>query len=452
MKKWLTFKESTLVMSMLFGMFFGAGNLIFPVYMGQLAGKNVVYAVIGFLITGVSLPLLAVAALGKTRSHSIYDLSSKVSKRYGRFFTTALYLTIGPCFAIPRCATTSYETGIISILGGDNNFYLLIFTFLFFIFVAYFSLKSDKILTYIGKILNPIFLCFLAVVLFKVFSEPMASFSSIEASESYINNPLFNGFYEGYNTMDALAGLAFGIVVVNVVKNCGLVDDDAVATNTIAAGITSCLLMGVIYVAMAFAGANSPTTIGMCANGGEALAKIATYYFGNTGTIILACIVTLACLKTAVGLTISCSEAFYELLNKKIDKKILTIFFLVISFTIANLGLNQIIKLSIPVLMFLYPLAIVLILLALSSNIFRKTPFIYKTTIYVTFPFALLELIKSLPFDIDIVKKTNNLVNILPLGSIGLEWLLPSFIAFVLSLIYAKTIYNKDKIKQSVSM
>ncbi|MBQ0035776.1 MAG: branched-chain amino acid transport system II carrier protein [Firmicutes bacterium] len=443
MKKWLTFKESVLIMSMLFGMFFGAGNLILPVYMGQLAGKNVVYAVIGFLITGVSLPLLAVAALGKSRSQSLYDLSSRVSKNYGKFFTTALYLTIGPCFAIPRCATTSYAVGVAPMLDADNNLYLFVFSFLFFVAAAYFSLRSDKILTYIGKILNPIFLCFLAIILFKAFTNPMASFSTIEASESYINNSLFNGFYEGYNTMDALAGLAFGIVVVNVVRSHGLVDGDAVAANTIVAGITSCLLMGVIYVALAFAGANSPTTIGICANGGEALSKIATYYFGDVGTIFLACIVTFACLKTAVGLIISCSEAFYELQNHKIDKKVLAIVFLAISFTIANLGLNQIINFSIPVLMFLYPLAIVLILLALSSNAFKKTPFVYRTTIYAALPFALLELIKSLPFDIKIVKVVNNLVNALPLGNIGLEWLLPSFVVFVISLIYAKTFYKK---------
>jgi len=282
------------------------------------------------------------------------------------------------------------------------------------------------------------FLCFLAVLLIKVFNNPMADYKSIAAVDTYATNALFEGFYEGYNTMDALAGLAFGIVVVRVLRDLDLKDGDAVAANTVIAGITSCLLMGAIYIALALAGAQSTTTIGLCSNGGEALAKIAKYYFSDTGAILLACIVTAACLKTAVGLIISCAETFTSLFNNKLSQKTWTLIFLVVSFLIANLGLNQIISYSIPLLMFLYPLSIVIILLALSSNLFHKTPFVYKTTIYATLPFALLELIKSLPLSDSTSVLVNNLVNNLPLGNLGLEWLLPSLVVFGLSLACAK--------------
>jgi len=444
MKKWLTLKESIFVMSMLFGLFFGAGNLIFPVYMGQLAGANVFKAVIGFLITGVTLPLLAVAALGKSRSNGLYDLGLKVSKPYSLFFTCLLYLTIGPCFTIPRCATTSFSVGVTPIIGGDSKLSLFIFTLCFFLAAAFFSLKAEKILTWVGKFLNPLFLGFLAILLIQVFINPMADYKSVEAIDTYANNPLFNGFYEGYNTMDALAGLAFGIVVVSVLRGLKLVDGDAVAANTVVAGITSCVLMGIIYIALALAGAQSSSTIGICSNGGEALAKIAEYYFGEVGALLLACIVTLACLKTAVGLIISCSETFASLFKTKISQKGWAVIFLVVSFLIANLGLNQIIKLSIPFLMFLYPLSMVLIFLALASNLFHKTPFVYKTTIYATLPFATLELLKSLSIDSKVVTIAQNIVNALPLGTLGLEWLLPALIVFAISLAYAKLFVKVD--------
>ena len=438
MKKNLTLKETILISSMVFGMFFGAGNLIFPVYMGQVAGKNVLQASLGFLITGVSLPLFAIAALGKSHSNSLYDLGLKVSKKFSIFFTCVLYLSIGPFFAIPRCATTSFTVGITPLLEGDSKIALFIFSLIFFLFAAYFSIKSNKIMIYIGKILNPIFLITLFILLFISLINPMADYRSIEASGTYVSSAFLNGFYEGYNTMDALAGLAFGIVIVTVIRNLGIKDDNNVANNTIKAGVFACLLMGIIYIALAYAGAMSPTTIGLCSNGGEVLSKLAQYYFGNFGAILLAIIVTIACLKTVIGLIISCSETFTELFNNKISQKSWTIIFIIISFLIANLGLNQIISISVPVLMFSYPIAIILILTALAKNLFNNNTLVYKTTVYTATIFACLELIKSLPFNWKIITYVKNLVLLLPLGSYGLEWLIPSLIVFIISTIYVK--------------
>ena len=160
MKQKLSFKEYIYVASMLFGMFFGAGNLIFPVYMGQVAGRNMWAAVLGFLITGVGLPLLGVAALGISRSNGLFDLSHKVGRPYAFFFTCALYLTIGPFFAIPRCATTSFTVGLEQILPHDDKswLYLLLFSLLFFAVTLVLSLRPGKILTYVGKVLTHTFI------------------------------------------------------------------------------------------------------------------------------------------------------------------------------------------------------------------------------------------------------------------------------------------------------
>ena len=214
MKRKLSAKEYTYVASMLFGLFFGAGNLIFPVHLGQMAGSNVWLAILGLLITGVGLPLLGVAALGISRSAGLFDLSSKVSRPYAMFFTCALYLTIGPFFAIPRCATTSFTVGLEQVLPQDGNttLYLLLFSVAFFAAALFFALRPGKILTWVGKILTPCFLVFLAILVVVVLATPGVSVAEVTPLGGYADQPFFTGFLEGYNTMDALASLAFGII------------------------------------------------------------------------------------------------------------------------------------------------------------------------------------------------------------------------------------------------
>ena len=187
MKRKLTAKEYTYVASMLFGLFFGAGNLIFPVHLGQMAGSNVWQAILGLLITGVGLPLLGVAALGISRSNGLFDLSSKVNRPYAMFFTCALYLTIGPFFAIPRCATTSFTVGLEQILPHDDKswLYLLLFSLLFFAVTLILSLRPGKILTYVGKVLTPCFLVFLAIMVFVTILHPTTSIGAVEPQGAY---------------------------------------------------------------------------------------------------------------------------------------------------------------------------------------------------------------------------------------------------------------------------
>ena len=296
MKQKLSFKEYVYVASMLFGMFFGAGNLIFPVYMGQVAGRNVWPAIVGFLVTGVGLPLLGVAALGISRSSGLFDLSRKVGRPYAYFFTCALYLTIGPFFAIPRCATTSFTVGLEQVLpnGGSSRVYLLLFSLLFFAATLFFSLRPGKILTYVGKILTPCFLAFLAILVIVTMLNPTIHIGAVEPQGAYAAQPFFTGFLEGYNTMDALASLAFGIVVVQVIRDLGVSRPESVAMTTVRSGIFSCLLMGVIYLLVTVMGTWSRGALEAAPNGGTALAQIAQHYLGHAGLLVLAATVTLA--------------------------------------------------------------------------------------------------------------------------------------------------------------
>ncbi len=443
MKKRLTFKETLMVTSMLFGLFFGAGNLIFPIYMGTLAGRNIWNALGGFLVTGVGLPILGVAALGISRSDGLLELSGKVGKGYAKFFTCLLYLTIGPFFAIPRCATVPYEVGAVPILGGNaSGLSLLIFSFIFFAVVLWFSLRPGGILTWVGKILNPIFLVVLGILVVTALFSPAASIKDIAPSAGYSTEAFFTGFLEGYNTMDALAGLAFGIIVVNVIRQRGIKQPEHVAENTVFAGIFSGLLMAVIYIADAIVGTQCMGVFGAeksFTNGGEVFAAVAEYYFGDLGAIILAAIVTFACLKTAVGLVTSCGETFEEMFPKTFKYNIWAITFCVVSFLIANLGLSTIIEYSIPVLMFLYPLAITLILLALFGKYFNHSRIVYICVTGFTFVAALFDLFKALPENVVSALHLETVIaaaeKFLPLFSQGLGWLCPAAVGLIIGLI-----------------
>ena len=418
MKRKLTAKEYTYVASMLFGLFFGAGNLIFPVHLGQMAGSNVWQAILGLLITGVGLPLLGVAALGISRSNGLFDLSSKVNRPYAMFFTCALYLTIGPFFAIPRCATTSFTVGLEQVLpqNGSNTLYLLLFSAAFFAAALFFALRPGKILTWVGKILNPCFLVFLGILVVVALLSPSAAIADVEPLGDYASQPFFAGFLEGYNTMDALASLAFGIIVVQVIRDLGVDDPTAVAGSTVRAGIFSSLLMAFIYIAVTIAGTQSRGVLEASENGGTALAQIAQHYLGSAGLFILAATVTLACLKTAVGLITSCAETFT-----------------------ANLGLSAIISYSLPVLMFLYPLSIALIALALLGKFFGHDRTVYCWTIGFTLIAAVYDLIIALPESVfnaihgPAIKAFGQ--QYLPFANLGLGWICPTLIGAAIGLI-----------------
>ena len=399
MKQKLSGRDYTYVASMLFGMFFGAGNLIFPVHMGQMAGANVWPAVIGFCVTGVGLPLLGVAALGISRSGGLFELGSRVGKPYSMFFTCLLYLTIGPLFAIPRCATVSFTTGITPLLGADSpeRLYLLLFSAVFFAFVLFFSLRPGKITVWIGKIINPLFLFFFAVLMLAALLAPGAAVSAVEPVEAYRSDAFFPALIEGYGTMDAIAGLAFGIVVIDVIRRMGVDNDDAIAEDVLSSGLLTGALMALIYVVSIVVGAQSRGLFELSENGGIALTQIAGHYLGGVGLFILAFTITFACLKTSIGLVTACSETFVKMTNGKISYRTWAILFTVFSFAVSNIGLSAIIEYSVPMLMLIYPPAIALILLAFIGKFFAHDRAVYVATMIGTWAAAIFDCMKTLP-------------------------------------------------------
>ena len=434
--KKLTLRQKILVAGTLFGMFFGAGNLIFPVHLGQMAGRNALPAIIGFIITAVGIPILGVAAIGVTHSDGLQTLSGKVGKGYGIFFTCLLYLTIGPLFAIPRCATVSFTTGITPLLGADSpeRLYLLLFSAVFFAFVLFFSLRPGKITVWIGKIINPLFLFFFAVLMLAALLAPGAAVSAVEPVDAYRSDAFFPALIEGYGTMDAIAGLAFGIVVIDVIRRMGVDNDDAIAEDVLSSGLLTGALMALIYVVSIVVGAQSRGLFELSENGGIALTQIAGHYLGGVGLFILAFTITFACLKTSIGLVTACAETFSKMTNGKISYRSWAILFTVFSFAVSNIGLSAIIEYSIPMLMLIYPPAIALILLAFLGKFFAHDRTVYIATMIGTWAAAIFDCMKTLPAPVQTALHLDAPIAFaaahLPLFDKNLGWLLPAVIGF----------------------
>ncbi|MEK9198282.1 branched-chain amino acid transport system II carrier protein [Lysinibacillus halotolerans] len=443
MQQKLSFSTYAIIGTMLFGMFFGAGNLIFPIQMGQLAGTNFWPALIGFLITAIGLPFMGILAIGLSGSNGLRDIASRVHPLFGVVFAVALYLTIGPFFAIPRTATVPFVVGFEPYINPvHSSLYLGLFSFVFFAIVYYFSLNPAKILDYIGKYLTPAFLLFLFMLIVIAIVKPMGHFNN--PTGDYSDLAFITGFKEGYNTMDALASLAFGIVVINAIKGQGITDSKEIAKATWKSGIFAMLLMVLIYGLITYMGASSVSAIGTYDNGGLIFSAVAQHYFGSLGSILLAVIIVLACLKTSIGLITSCSE-FFNQICPKVSYKLFVLILCLMSFLIANFGLNNIIQYAVPVLMLLYPLAIVLILLTLCSSLFGNKQSVYATAMFFTFCVSFFDgyttLIDSLPSAsiplFDSIKSFY--MDNLPFYDIGLGWILPALVGIFIGFLWPKS-------------
>ncbi len=439
----LNLKQNILVGSLLFGLFFGAGNLIFPVGLGQNSGQNVGIATIGFLISGVGIPILGIVASALSESDSLYYMANPVGHKFSVFFTCLLYLSIGPFFAIPRTATVAFEVGIRAFVGDANiKIWLAIFSALFFIAVLYFSLKPGKLIDNIGKFMTPLLIILLLVLIVFSFVNPMGEFGGAIATEKYMVNPFSVGLLDGYNTMDALASLAFAIIIITNIRNFGINNSSQIATEAIKSGIVCLILMSFIYASLSFIGATSLGVFEPADNGGLVLSMVSDHYLGNAGKILLAGIFVVACLKTAIGLISACAQMFSEMFENSFSYNQYAVGFTILSFLIANLGLNAIISLSIPVLMFSYPIAIVLIVLGLLYKLIHKNKTIYKWTIGLTVIAALIDFMAALPKSISgssVVLYIIEFAKIyLPGFSIGFGWIVPAVVGFIIGMILSK--------------
>ena len=403
---------------MLFALFFGAGNLIFPPYLGQQAGTNTIPAMVGFLITGCGLPLLGVVSVGWS-GKNLQGMGARVAPWYGIFMVAAISLTIGPFFAIPRTCSTSYEMSVVPILGSFGQAGLFVYSLLFFALTWWLSVSPSKLVDRVGKLLTPIMLVLLFALFAAYIAAPMGEWQAPAAAKYGDAASAFSsGFIEGYNTMDGLAGLLFGILVVDAVRLTGRTDPHAIAGDTFRSGVVAMFFMCIIYVFLGFIGASSVVPLGMQENGAPLLVGSMNWYFGAAGPLLLSVIVLLACLTTSIGLVASVSALFHALVPSVSTKTFVTVFSL-LSCGIANFGLTTIIKAAVPVLVFLYPLTVALIILTFLNGAFRGSPLVHRTATLFTFFPALydgLAVLDAVP------ESVVSVMNALPLAQYGLAW------------------------------
>lgn len=418
----------------LLAMFFGAGNLIFPPMLGLQSGQHLFWALAGFIFTGVGLPLMGVTAVARAGG-DLELIANKVHPLFSKIITTLAVLCIGPLLAIPRTAATTYEVAVSPFLENVNpgtaQYALLLTSLFFFALTMFFVLKPTSVLDYVGKILTPILIVFLGLIIIKGVVAPLGSIGP----GSY-TNPFSQGFLEGYNTMDAIASVIFGMIIVKGIKDKGITNNSEIAKITILSGIIAAVGLAFIYIGLAYIGATTGTTFAG-ENPGQMLSYIAEALFGPLGKLIIAIVMTLACLTTSIGLVASCAEYFSRLTNNAISYKLLAIITTIISFILANMGLSKILSISVPILVNIYPVIIVLIMLALFHNLFKGKREVYVYSICGVILILIADIIGSLELNLGI--KTGfvrQLLSYLPLHQQGLGWVIPTLLAAFLALIF----------------
>lgn len=419
---------------MTFALFLGAGNIIFPPSAGMAAGQNMGQAAFGFLLTGVGLPLLTVVALARVGG-GMERLTAPLGKSAGTLLAVAVYLAIGPLFATPRTAVVSFEMGVAP-FTGNSGMPLLLYTLAYFVAVLFLSLNPGRLVDRIGKFITPVLLAALLVLGGAALFAPAGEVGV--TSDSYQAAPFVQGFLQGYLTMDTLGALVFGIVIATAIRDRGVSDAGLVTRYSVVAGIIAAVGLSLVYMALFYLGATSQGIAGDAQNGVQILTTYVQHTFGTTGSLLLSVVITLACLTTAVGLLTACGEFFSGLLP--ISYRTVVILFGLFSLGVANQGLTQLISVSVPVLVGLYPLAIVLVALSLLDRLWLSQRLVFVPVMAVTLIFGVFDGIAATGRQ-DLIP---SFISRLPLAEQSLGWLIPALATLVLAAVFDR-ILGKPK-------
>lgn len=402
-------KEILILGFALFSMFFGAGNLLFPPSVGVAVGKEWFQAGLGFFLTGIGLPLLGILAF--TKVGSLDEFANKVSNRFNTIYSTILILVIGPLFAIPRTGSTTFEMGVLPLFPNSNPTVIAIVTSVVFFGITLFLVLNESSITDIlGKFLTPIILTILSLITILGITSDLGT-----PVDSIINgNPFSYGFVSGYQTMDALASVLFGVIIIRGLEGKGVTDTNEQKSFLSNAGFIAAIGLGFIYLSLIYLGAQISSIKGLTT--AQTTLTLAQLTLGNVGKIAFGICVAAACLTTSVGLVALASEWFSKL--TKISYKKIAFGICVFSTILSVAGLDYIIGLSIPVLVILYPVTIVLILLNILGV---KSHIVFKAVVTIT---LIVSIAETLKINLDFI----------PLAKAGFPWILPALITFILTL------------------
>lgn len=411
---------------MTFALFLGAGNLIFPPSMGLEAGTNLLPAMVGFLITAVGLPAFTLIVLGRITNTN--NLTKALPPWLGKTFWVLLFTSIGPAFGMPRAVTVAYEMGIKPFVDGD---YLLIFTLIFCGITLLLAFTPGKLVDYIGKFMTPALILMLIALSVAAITSPLGVPQM--PSADYQNSAVTHGLIQGYMTMDGIAAVGFGWVIIQAINAKGVTaPKDVARVSLYVAGIYA-VLMGACYLAMGYVGATASTIANGATNGGEILTLYVHGIFGEYGQVLLAAIIIMACLTTTVGLTNASAEYYRS--SFKAPFALTSIIVVTLTCVVANFGLAQIIQVSLPAILLLCPIAIALVMASFVGSINETIKPSHVSVLMVTLVFgavdalAILELMPTAMHD--------QLTDTLPLYSAHASWLLPCLLVLVFNSAYS---------------
>lgn len=410
----------------LFAMFFGAGNLIFPPYLGIIAGPKWFTAFAGFTFSDAGLALIAVIAIALCQG-KIMELFGRIGKVPAIILSFADIMCVGPLVIIPRTGATTYEMGITPLLG--NNVPIIVVVVIFFALTFFLTVRPSKVIDIIGQILTPFLIIALSVIIIKGIISPLGE----PTAQPMISGIFQRGIKDGYQTMDCFVSIAVGSVLMLTLVNKGYTEPKQQVKVLIKAGIIACVGLGLIYGGLTFLGSTVSTKYGIDTQQSKVIVNVTQALLGNMGKSILAVAVSLACLTTSIGLTSASAEYLTMLFNEKISYSKFVLIVCVFSTIAATMGVAGLVAFAGPILDVVYPPSIVLIVLAFLKDKI-KSDVVYKATTGMAFIISLLTVLQT---KVSALSSTLKFVTLLPGNDLGFNWLIPTIIIGIIA--YAMT-------------
>ncbi|KDR94019.1 branched-chain amino acid:cation transporter, LIVCS family [Peptoclostridium litorale DSM 5388] len=408
----------------LFSTFFGAGNLIFPIYLGRQAAQGWLMCMAGFLLTGVGIPILGVIASAKA-GKSVEDLTRHVGRNFGKYLGTVIMLIIGPIFAVPRTGATVYEMAVLPAFPQASK---LIVLGAYFIVTFLIIVNKGKVMDKIGKVLTPVLLTVIFVIIAKGVFMLGGEFTPIFSAQQFSI-----GFKEGYQTMDALGSILMGGFAIGMLMDKGILDRDEQFKISAKAGIVAAIGLSLVYGGLIFVGAN--LTGVQEASRTDLFVMAVDRILGQKGKIIMSLTVMLACLTTSAGLTAMAGDFFSNISNGRLPYKWVVAVCAVVSFALSNLGVDAIVGLAVPILLVVYPVVISIVIMSVFDNIIPNKR-AYRAAMAVVMPIGTAQALSSV--GIEFLDASSVLAH-LPLSEFGLEWFLPcTAVVLIFSLVRDK--------------
>ena len=426
-------KDILIIGFALFSMFFGAGNLIFPPFIGVTSGNDWLVSFLGFIIADVGIILLSINAVA--RAGSFQNVVEKAGKKFGLYLEIIMMLCLGPILVIPRTAATTFEMSIMPITSSLNS---AVFSLLFFGLTLILTIRPTKVMDIIGKFLTPVLLLALILLIGKGILSPIGELSNNN------NEGLFvNGITQGYQTMDALGIGGVTALIITSFVNKGYNDKKENISMTLKSALIAGIGLILVYGGLAYLGATVSTIYDASISQTELLVNITNHLLGKNGILLLGIIVAFACLTTAIGLTSVTAKYFEDVSNKKLKYSHIVTFICVFSAIASNLGVDRIIAIAGPILTVIYPVSILLVVMSTFSKYFIK-PAVFKGAAYATLLISLLNVADSLGFTIEFIHH-------LPLNSLGFNWVVPAIIGGLLGKLLVKENNINEKSQDKLS-